>query len=311
MKVFVAGATGVIGRRLVPALVSAGHDVTGTSRSAQGVESIIALGGEGVVMDGLDPSRVRSVVVAAEPEVMIHQLTSIKTFDSKNFDASLAVTNRLRTEGTDNLLVAAIAAGASGFIAQSFTGWTNERIGGPVKSEQDPLDAFPSKSATESLDAIGHLESIVTGANRLEGLVVRYGNLYGPGTGFAVGGDIYEAVSDRKFPVVGHGTGVWSFIHVDDAVEATIQALDHGSRGLYNVVDDEPAPLSEWLPFLAEVVGAKPPRRLPVWMARPMVGEQGIRLMTEIRGSGNTKAKLELNWKPQYPSWRDGFGAAL
>ncbi len=307
MRVLLAGATGAIGRRLVPALVGAGHDVTGTSRSKEGLDLIAAMGGRGVRMNALDAAEVGTVVAEAEPEVVIHQLTSIEAIDPKDFDSSFEATIALRTKGIDHLVEASIGTGASRFIAQSFTGWTNQRTGGPIKTEEDPLDTDPAKSSVKTMAAIAYLESTVTTASRIEGLVLRYGNLYGPGTGFAAGGDTYEAVQARKLPIVGGGAGVWSFVHVDDAAGATVNALNHGTTGLYNIVDDEPAPISEWLPAYAEAIGARPPRRVPAWLAKGSIGEQGVRLMTETRGSANAKAKDELDWQPQHPTWRDGF----
>ena len=308
MRVFVAGASGTIGRRLVPALVRAGHDVTGTSRSARGAQSIEALGAAGIELDALDSIAVETAVAAAAPDVVMHQLTAIGSVDPRDFDGAFAETIALRTRGLDVLLGAAIAAGAHRFIAQSFTGWTNVRSGSAVKDEDDPLDPDPAPSSVRTLAAIAHLEDAVASAHGIDGIVLRYGNLYGPGTGFAPGGDFYRAVLDRGMPVVGGGGGVWSFIHVDDAADATVAAVERGAPGRYNVVDDEPAPVREWLPAFADAIGAKPPRRVPAWVAKWAIGRQGVSLMTDIRGSSNAKAKRELGWQPRHPTWRVGFG---
>ena len=310
MNVLVAGATGVVGRRLVPALVAAGHRVTGTSRSQQGVGTIAKMGGIGVTMDALDEAAVTNVVLDAAPEVVIHQLTAIGSIDLKHLDDGFAATNRLRTDGLDHLLRAAIFGGVQRFIAQSFTGWTNARTGSMAKNEHDPLDSEPVAGSAKTLAAIAYLESTVASAQGIEGVALRYGNLYGPGTSLAKGGEMHNMVKSRKLPIVGGGTGVWSFVHVDDAAGATVQALDTGAQGVYNIVDDEPAPVADWLPYLARSIGAKPPRRVPKWLARPLIGELGIRFMTEIRGASNTKARNELQWQLLYPSWRNGFSNA-
>lgn len=313
MRVFVAGATGAVGRKLVPALVAAGYEVTGTTRSAGKAEAVRAAGAEPVVLDPLDADAVAAAVAAARPEVVIHQLSALGGTEAsfKHFDQQFAETNVLRTKGLDPLLAAAQASGARRFIAQSFTGWSNPRTGGPVKTEQDPLDPHPAAESRETLAAIRHLESAVTGASGIEGLALRYGLFYGPGTGFERGGEMFEMVRNRKIPIVGGGTGVWSFIHMDDLAGATVAAVERGAPGVYNIVDDEPAPVSEVLQYLAEVLGAKPPRRMPAWLARPMLGQHGVSMMTAVRGSSNAKAKRELGWKLVYPSWRQGFRAGL
>ncbi|MGH8823142.1 MAG: NAD-dependent epimerase/dehydratase family protein [Jiangellaceae bacterium] len=312
MRIFLAGATGAVGTRLVPVLVGAGHAVVGTTRSAAKFDALEQAGAEPVAMDGLDRDAVMTAVTSAKPDVVIHQLTALTGMGNpKKFDDEFAVTNRLRTEGTDHLLSAAREAGAQRFVAQSYTGWPNERSGGPVKTEDDPLDRHPTAPSRRSLAAIEYLESTVAGASDIEGIVLRYGSFYGPGTGLSVGGELVEMVRKRRFPIVGGGTGVFSFVHIDDAATATLAAVEHGTPGIYNVVDDDPAPLAEWLPYLAEVIGAKPPMRLPAWLVRPMLGEHGMAIMTTMRGSSNAKAKQELGWKLAYPSWRDGFRTGL
>ncbi|MFD4420888.1 NAD-dependent epimerase/dehydratase family protein [Agromyces sp. NPDC058484] len=310
MRVFIAGATGAVGTRLVPLLVAAGHDVVGTSRSAGRLGAIEAAGATGVTMDGLDAASVRTAVLDARPDVIVHQLTALGgiRFDPRHFDQAFAMTNALRTRGTDHLLAAAAEAGAGRFIAQSFTGWPNERTGGPVKTEEDPIDPSPASASRETVAAIRHVEQATTDA---AGLVLRYGGLYGPGNAIGRGGEILAMVEARRLPLVGGGTGVWSFCHVDDAASATAIAVTRGAPGIYNIVDDEPAPVSQWLPELARIVGAKPPMRVPAWLARLLVGEHGVSLMTKIRGSSNAKAKRELGWEPRYPSWREGFRTGL
>lgn len=308
MKIFLAGATGVIGRRLVPAMASAGYEVVGTSRTIEGAARVQALGGEGIVLDALDRSAVIDAVARISPEVVMHQLTDIRSVDLKDFDGSFASTNRLRTDALDHLLNAARSSGAKRFVAQSFTGWTNERIGAVPKTETDPLDRDPAKQARMSLQAINHLETRILEADDIEAIALRYGHLYGPETAYAPGGEMYEAISRRKIPVVGGGKGVWSFLHVEDAVSATVAALTDGESGLFNIVDDHPVSVSEWLPIMARSIGAKTPRRVPAFLAKAAIGEQGIRFMTDIRGSSNAKAKRILGWEPAHPSWRDGFG---
>jgi nucleoside-diphosphate-sugar epimerase len=293
-------------------LLNAGHHVVGTTRSPQRAAALQAAGAEPVVLDALDRDAVRAAVTAAKPDVVVHQLTALAgPADLRRFDAYFAATNRLRTQGTDNLLAAARAAGAHRFLAQSFTGWPNPRTGSSVKTEQDPLDPNPTRPARRTLAAIAHLESAVTTAGDLQGLVLRYGTLYGPGTALGAGGELLAMVRSRRLPIVGGGTGVWSFVHIDDAAAATLLAIDHGAPGLYNIVDDEPATVATWLPELATAVGAKPPRRLPAWLARPLLGEHGIAVMTTIRGSSNANAKRELGWTLRYPSWRQGFRTGL
>jgi len=251
-------------------------------------------------------------VVAARPEVVVHQLTALAGMTSfRRPDQGFALTNRLRTEGTDHLLEAARAAGARRFVAQSFAGWPFARVGGPVKTEDDPLDPDPPAQLRRTLDAIRHLESAVLGTEGLEGVVLRYGGFYGPGTSAGEGGFMLDDLRRRRFPLVGAGTGVWSFVHIDDAATATVAAVERGAPGIYQIVDDDPAPVSEWLPALAAAVGAPPPRRVPAWVARLAGGAHGVVLMTEARGASNAKARRELGWRPAWPSWRQGFRGGL
>ena len=307
MRVLIAGASGAVGSRLVPVLVAAGHEVVGTSRSAEHLAPIEAAGARGVVMDGLDAASVRRAVLNAHPDVIVHQLTALSgQVGDMNFDKSFAATNELRTRGTDHLLAAAAEAGVGRFIAQSYAGWPSERTGGPVKTEEAPFDQNPTKASRETLAGIRHVEQRTTDAG---GLALRYGNLYGPGNAIGRGGEVIEMVKGRKLPVVGGGTGVWSFCHVDDAASAAAVAVTGGAPGVYNIVDDDPAPMSEWLPELARVVGAKAPLRIPAWMARPLIGEHGVSMMTQVRGASNAKAKRELAWTPKWPTWREGFAA--
>jgi 2-alkyl-3-oxoalkanoate reductase len=312
MRIFVAGATGALGRRLVPQLVAGGHEVTGMTRSPGKAGWLRAAGAEPVVADALDRDDVLRVVAAARPEVVVHQLTDLAAMTNfRRFDAGFAATNRLRTEGTDHLLAAARAAGARRLVAQSFAGWPFARVGGPVKTEDDPLDPDPPAELRRTLDAIRHLEAAVAQAEGIEGLVLRYGGFYGPGTSAGEGGYVLEDLRRRRFPIVGAGTGVWSFVHIDDAAAATVAAVERGTPGIYQIVDDDPAPVAEWLPVLAEAAGARPPRRVPVWAARLLGGEHGVVLMTEVRGASNAKAKRELGWRPAWPSWRQGFRTGL
>ncbi|HEX6231408.1 MAG TPA: NAD(P)-dependent oxidoreductase [Actinomycetota bacterium] len=312
MKVFVAGATGAVGAPLVRVLVDAGHEVVGTTRSPAKLDRIRAMGAEAVVMEGLDAEGVRRAVLDARPEVVVHQMTDLTGFtDVRRFAVAFASTNRLRTGGTDHLLAAAREAGTSRFVAQSFASWPYERSGGWVKTEEDPFDPDAPAEVRSTLDAIRHLERAVLGAEGIEGIVLRYGGFYGPGTSMAAEGSIVETVRRRRFPIAGPGTGVWSFVHVEDAASATLLAIQRGVPGVYNVVDDEPAPVSVWLPALAEIVGAKPPRRVPAWVGRLLAGEHVLVMLNEIRGASNAKARRELGWTPRYPSWRDGFRATF
>jgi len=307
MKIFVAGATGAIGRQLVPQLIAAGHQVVGMTRSDSKQAALWEAGAEPVVADALNPDQVAEVVATAKPDVIVHELTAISALDIRHFDRSFAPTNRLRTEGTDHLLSAGRAVGVRRFVAQSYAGWPQGRGGAAIKSEEEPLDPAQPREMRESWEAIRHLEAAVTGADWTEGIVLRYGGLYGPGTSLSPGSDEFEMVRKRKFPVVGNGAGVWSFVHVADAAEATVAAVERARPGIYNIVDDEPAPVAEWLPGLAAAIGAPKPRRLPRWIGRLAVGETGIAMMTEIRGASNAKAKRELGWQPRHASWRQGF----
>jgi nucleoside-diphosphate-sugar epimerase len=314
MKVFVAGATGALGKVLLPQLVANGHDVVGLTRTTSKQDLIRSLGARPAVANALDPDAVAHAIAEAEPEVIVHQLTALSGgIDMRHIDRDFALTNRLRIEGTDHLLAAGRAIGVKRFVAQSYAGWPFARTGGPVKSESDPLDPNPPDGLRNMLDAIRHLEDAVTGAAWTEGIVLRYGGFYGPGTSFSLrpDGEHIELIRKRKFPLVGDGAGVWSFIHIEDAAAATVAAIEHGERGIYNVVDDDPAPVAEWLPAAAKAIGAKPPRRLPRWLGRIAAGEAAAVMMTEVRGASNDKAKRELGWSPRYPSWREGFAAVL
>jgi 2-alkyl-3-oxoalkanoate reductase len=303
MRVFVAGATGVIGQYLVPALIAAGHQVTGSTRSPSKAGQLTTAGATPAIVDGLDREAVLRAVKDAQPDVIVHQMTALTSMRSfRHFDKEFAVTNELRTKGTDYLLEAAAASGTRRFIAQSFTGWTNAREGSAVKTETDPLDPHPLGVTKESMAAIRHVEETVPRAVP-EGLVLRYGIFYGPGASEVM----LEVVKKRQMPVIGGGTGVWSFTEVTDAAAATAAAVTRGAPGIYNVVDDDPATVAQWLPYLASCLGVKPPLRAPVWLGRLLGGEMVVSLMTQVRGASNEKAKRELGWNPRYPSWRDGF----
>jgi nucleoside-diphosphate-sugar epimerase len=311
MKVLVAGATGALGRQLVPRLVARGHDVAGTTRSASRTEILDALGATPFVLDALDGDAVARVVGQARPDVIVHQLTALSgSLDLRHFDRAFAQTNRLRVEATDHLLAASRTIGLRRFVAQSFAGWPFARSGGPVKSESDPLDPAPPSAMRSTLDAIRHVEEAVTGADWTEGIALRYGGFYGPGTSLDVDGENVEQIRRRRFPVVGDGGGVWSFVHIEDAADATVAAVEHGRRGVYNIVDDEPAPVAQWLPALASTLGAKPPHRVPRAVGRLLAGEPLAVMMTEVRGASNAKARRELGWEPSHPSWRQGFAEA-
>jgi nucleoside-diphosphate-sugar epimerase len=310
MRVFVAGATGAIGRQLVPRLVDAGHAVHGMTRSESKTAMLAELGAVPVVADALDPEQVAEAVARARPDVIVHQLTAIGSIDMRHMDRDFALTNRLRTEGTDHLLSAGQAVGVQRFVAQSVAAYgAYERTGGAVKTEEDPLDPTPVRKMRGIHDAIRHLETAVLGAEWTQGIVLRYGVFYGPGTSMARGADQLEMIRNRKFPVVGDGAGVWSFIHVADAADATVAAVEHGTRGVYNVVDDDPAPVAEWLPAVAETLGAKKPMRVPRFVGRLAAGEAGAVMMTEVRGASNAKAKQELAWRPAHSSWRQALAA--
>jgi nucleoside-diphosphate-sugar epimerase len=311
MRIFVAGATGAVGKRLVPALVTAGHDVVGTTRSAGKADQIREAGAEPVVLDVLDADAVHAAVADATPEVVVHQATSLSAMGTnlRKFDAYFAQTNRLWREGTDHLLAAARDAGARRIIVQSYTGWPNARVGGPVKTEDDPLDPDPPKACRQTLAAHRYVGETVPAAEGIEGVVLRYGAFYGPGTTLWTGGAHVEVIRKRRFPIIGAGTGVWSLIHMDDVAAATVASAERGGSGVYNIVDDEPAPVADWLPYLADILGAKPPRHVPVWLGRLVGGDFAVSIMNEIRGSSNAKAKRELGWQPTHASWREGFKA--
>jgi nucleoside-diphosphate-sugar epimerase len=284
------------------------------TRTPSKVGLVRELGAEPVVADALDAEQVGSAVSESEPEVIVHQLTALsRSIDPRRFDRDFAATNRLRTEGTDHLLSAARASGVRRFIAQSFAGWPFAREGGPVKDEEGPLDPNPPRAMRHTLAAIRHLERAVTGATWTEGIVLRYGGFYGPGTSLALNppGEHVRLIRKRGFPIVGGGTGIWSFVHVDDAAAATVAAVDEGRPGIYHVVDDEPAPVSEWLPVLARALAAKPPFRVPRWLGRWLAGEAATTLMTEVRGASNRKARGEFGWSPRFSSWREGFEHGL
>ena len=303
MRVFVAGASGAIGTRLVPQLVDRGHEVIGTFRSPGHAERVRALGAQPIALDLLDAGAVRRAVLETEAEAMVHQATAlgdVRFF--RNFDRTFAPTNRLRTEGTDALLAAAREAGVRRFVAQSFASYRHAREGGPVKTEDEPLDPTPVTTTRESNAAMRHLEAAVTDAG---GVALRYGLFYG-----AANDGLIEPVRKRQLPIIGKGGGISSFIHLDDAAAATVLAVEGDAAGIYNVVDDEPAPAREWLPVLADALGAKPPRRFPRWLARLVAGDAAVVMGTEARGASNAKAKRELGWEPRYPSWREGFVAA-
>jgi nucleoside-diphosphate-sugar epimerase len=310
MNVFLAGATGAIGQQLVPRLVAAGHRVHGMTRSASKASMLEALGAVPVVADALDPDQVTAAVGSAKPEVIIHELTAIGSIDPRHLDRDFGVTNRLRTEGTDHLLSAGQAAGVRRFIAQSYGSWWYVRTGGPVKTEEDPLDPTPAREMRQSFAAVRHLEQAVLGAGWTEGIVLRYGSFYGPGTSMAPDGEQSEMVRRRRFPLVGDGGGVWSFVHVADAADATVAAITHGAPGIYNVVDDDPAPVAEWLPAFARELDARKPMHLPRLVGRLLAGEAAVVMMTDARGASNAKARRELAWRPAHPSWRHGFLAA-
>jgi len=307
MRVLVVGATGVIGRQLVPQLIAAGDQVSGTTRSPAKVDELRAAGADPFVVDGLDATAVGAAVAKAEPEVIVHEMTAIPpAINLRKFDKAFAATNALRTAGVDHLLAAAKARGVRRVIVQSYAGWPNTRSGGPVKSESDPLDAEPPTAQRASMAAIQHLERLVTAAP-VEGVALRYGSLYGPGAS-----DILVRMLKRRMvPMIANGAGIWSFLHVTDAAGATVAAVHGGPPGIYNIVDDEPAAVADWLPALARGAGAPAPLHVPGWIGRLAAGEVGLSMMTQIRGSSNAKAKGELGWQLVWPSWRQGFAAGL
>jgi nucleoside-diphosphate-sugar epimerase len=311
MRVFVAGATGAVGRRLVPMLVAAGYSVIGLTRAAAKADAIRAAGAEAAIADGLDGPAMRRIVSAARPDVVIHEMTALEgATDYRHFERSFAVTNRLRREGLDILLACAKAAGAQRFIAQSYCGWPYARTGDAVKDESAPLDPDPPAQFRSTLAAIRHLEAAVASAAGIDGLVLRYGAFYGPNTGM-----LHESalalLRRRSFPLIGDGGGWWSFLHIDDAAAATLCVAERGAPGIYNIVDDEPAPARDWLPALAEMLGAEPPRHIPKWLGRIAAGPHIVVMMTETRAGSNAKAKRDLAWRATHPSWRSGFREVL
>lgn len=304
MRVFVTGATGALGRHLVPGLIAAGHQVTATTRTPGKVARLREAGAEPVVVDGLDRDAVIAAVRAAAPEVIVHEMTALASMRSlRKVDQVFAATNELRTRGTDNLLAAAAQAGTRRVVAQGHN-FVYERSGGPVKTEEDPIDSRPIPSSARTVAAIKHVDKTVP-LTAPEGIVLRYGTFYGPGAS----DQLVDGVRKRQLPVIGGGTGIWSFIEITDAAAATLAAVERGAPGVYNVVDDDPAPVAEWLPYLAKVAGAKPPLRLPAWLGRLLAGEFVVAQMTEGRGCSNQKARKELGWEPRYASWREGFRA--
>jgi nucleoside-diphosphate-sugar epimerase len=309
VRVFVAGGAGAVGRRLVPQLVARGHQVTATTTGPGKLGLLEQLGADGVVMDGLDAVSVGEAVAMARPDAIVHEMTGLSVAhagktDMRHFDRWFATTNRLRTEGTDHLLAAAEATGVPHVVAQSYAGWNGIRKGGWVKTEEDPLDPETGTGFSNGAEAIRHVEDVVVKAG---GAVLRHGTLYGPGaTDYQV-----ELLRKRQFPLVGGGTGYCSWVHLDDAASAAVLAVEQQAKGVFNIVDDEPAPASEWLPYLAACAGAKPPMRVPKWLARLLAGDVAVTMMTEGRGFSNAKAKRELGWKPRHASWRQGFKESI
>lgn len=308
MRILVAGATGAIGLNLVPQLIASGHSVVGTTRTAAKAELIRRMGAEPAIADGLDAPGIRAAVLAAKPDVIVDQMTDLAAVtDLRHFDRAFSTTNQLRTQGTDFLLAAAREAGVKRLIAQSFCGWTYGRGGEPVKTEADGLDADPPEELRRTLEAIQYLEGKVAGSANPEGIVLRYGSFYGPDTGM-LSRAMIDQVRRRRVPLIGGGGGQWSFVHVEDAASATLAAIERGRPGeIYNIVDDDPAPVSEWLPALATLLGARSPIRVPAWLGRLFAGEHLVSMMTEVRAGSNAKAKRELGWQPARPSWRQGF----
>lgn len=317
MRIFLAGGSGAVGRRLVSLLATAGNQVTASTRTSNKAAALRAAGAEPVILDLLDRGAVMAAVATARPDVIIHQATALAGVHSfKDFDREFSVTNALRVEGTEYLIGAARAVGTRRLIAQSYAGWPTVREGGRVKTEDDPLDAHPPRTMARSLEAIRRLETAVSELREITGVVLRYGSFYGPGTsiGFGPGGepgDVLRLIQRRKLPVIGGGGGVWSFTHIEDAAAAASLAAERGDSGIYNIVDDEPAEVSVWLPELARAIGAKPPYRVPAWLVGPMVGEALLVMLTAARGASNAKAKRVLGWQPRYATWRDGFRLSL
>jgi nucleoside-diphosphate-sugar epimerase len=312
MRVFVAGATGAIGRRLIYRLVQSGHVVAGMTRTENKAPLLRVLGADPIVVDAFDTDGVVKAIREFRPEVIVNELTAIPgRLNIRKFDEEFTLTNQLRMEGTDNLIAGAREVGVTRFISQSYAAWPYVRQGSMVKSEDDPFDPNPPIELRNTMEALQYLESVTRGLQGVKGIVLRYGAFYGPGTSLSEGGSLVEDVKRRKFPIIGKGSGMWSFIHIDDAAAATVAAVEHGAAGVYNIVDDDPAPVSEWLPALAEALGAPKPLHVPAFIARFLVGEQGIMMMTQIRGASNAKAKRRLQWNPQWPSWRSGFREGL
>jgi nucleoside-diphosphate-sugar epimerase len=303
MHILIAGATGAAGRALIPLLIANGHTVTGTTRSESKVAELRKLGADAQIMDGLDAASVKAAIDAAQPDVIVHQMTALSDIQPRNIDKAFRVTNRLRTEGTENILA---AAKGKLVVAQSFAGWPFARTGGKIKTEADPLDPTPPRGIQETHAAIRRLEDMVT---RAGGIVLRYGGFYGPGTGLDKDGEQVKLVLKRRIPLVGNGEGIWSFLHTEDLATSTLAAIERGRPGeIYNIVDDEPAATKEWLPYLAQQLGAKPPRHVPAWIVK-LASPAAVAMMTESRGASNAKAKAELGWVPKHPSWREGFSA--
>jgi 2-alkyl-3-oxoalkanoate reductase len=312
MKVLVAGASGVVGRALLPALAARGHEVWGLVRSKAGALHVRVSGAQPIVADALDGTAVAAAFERVRPEAVIHQLTALPADgDIWRFERTFAQTNRLRTTGTDNLIAAALAVGARRMVAQSFCGWPYERVGGPVKTEGDAFDPAPPRALRTTLGSLVHLEAAVLSAPRLEGVVLRYGGFYGPGTALSIDGPLVQEVRRRRIPLVADGGGIWSFVHISDVVSATVLALEGEQQGTFNVVDDEPAPVREWLPALADAVGAPPPRRLPRLVAKLLLPEHVFLMMTDVRGGSNRAFKETFGWAPVFPSWRLGFRRGL
>ena len=312
MKILLAGASGAIGQHLIPLLIAQQHEVYGAFRNPAHTDRVKSLGATPILFDALDAAAVQKAFAETKPQAVIHQLTAIPArIDLRHFDRDFALTNQLRTEGTRNLTTSAVNAGVEKFIAQSFAGWPYTPKGIRLKTEEDELDPNPPEQLKTTLDAIRILENIVLREPKFTGIVLRYGPLYGPHSSIALDGTLVDDIRHHKVPLIGQGTGVWSFLHLHDAATATVAALNRGQHGIYNIVDDDPALVSDWLPYLAECVGAKPPTHVPNMVAKLMVGDHAIALMNDIRGVSNEKAKRELNWTPKYPSWRQGFREGL
>ena len=316
MRIVVAGASGVVGKVLVPSLVARGHEVLGLVRSAAGASAVVRTGAEPALVDALDQSAVLEQFRLFRPQAIVHQLTALSATTDlrdfvRDFDRVFAQTNLLRTRGTDNLLAAGRIVGASRFVAQSFCGWPYARQGGPVKTEDDPLDPEPPEAFRRTLEALRYLESSVEAAGDVRGVNLRYGGFYGPGTSLSEGGEMVAQVRRRRLPIIGRGGGIWSFVHINDVARATVAAVESDITGTFNVVDDEPAAVAQWLPELAEAVGAKPPFRVPAFLARLILPEHLFVMMTDVRGGSNTKFKRAFNWRPEFSTWRDGFRRGL